>query len=135
MRLTQYRIYFEFCPTEVTESLKIVAHCGLHRHLLFFEFATRNTVNNVLLAEQFSNPDAAFTICGTARLNFAQITHSFAQVFIGQLISRFIFGPVSVAFGMMDKQRTLFWHGMEVTENSRRSTLRLQKLPVTSSQS
>jgi hypothetical protein len=62
MRLTQNRIYSEFCPTEVTESLKIVAHCGLHRHLLLFEFATRNKVNNVLLAERFSNPNAAFTI-------------------------------------------------------------------------
>jgi hypothetical protein len=91
MRLAQNRIYSEFCPTEVAEALKIVAHCGLHQHLLFFEFVTRNVVNNVLLAEQFSNPDAAFTFCGTARLNFAQMIHSFAQVIIGQLINRFTF--------------------------------------------
>ena len=83
MLLTQNRIYSEFCPTEVTESLEIVAHCSLHRHLLLFEFVTRNVVNNVLFPEQFSNPDATFTICGTARLNFAQTIHSFAQVIIG----------------------------------------------------
>jgi hypothetical protein len=91
MTLTQNRIYSEFCPTEVTESLKIVARCGLYRHLLLFEFATRNKVNNVLLAEQFSNPDAAFQICGIALLNFAQSIHSFAQVIIGQLINSFTF--------------------------------------------
>jgi hypothetical protein len=83
MRLTQNRIYSEFCPTEVAEALKIVAHCGLHRQLLFFEFVTRNVVNNVLLAQQFSNPGAAFTICGTARLDFAEIIDSCAQVIIG----------------------------------------------------
>ncbi len=91
MRLTQNRIYPEFSPTEVSESLKIVVHCCLHRQLQLFEFATRNKVNNVPLLGQFSNPDAAFTICGTARLNFAQIIHSFAQVVIGQLINRFTF--------------------------------------------
>jgi hypothetical protein len=83
MRLTQNRIYSEFCPTEVVEALKIVADCGLHRHLLFFEFVTHNVVNNVLLAQQFSNPGAAFTICGTARLDFAEIIHSCSQVIIG----------------------------------------------------
>ena len=42
---------------------------------------------------------------------------------------------LSVFFEIMDKQRTLFLHGMDVTENSRRSTLLLQKFPVTSPQS
>jgi hypothetical protein len=83
MRLTQNRINSEFCPTEVAEALKIFAHCGLYPQLLFYEFVTRNAVDNVLLAQQFSNPDAAFTTGGTARSDFAETIDSCAQVIIG----------------------------------------------------
>ncbi len=83
MRLTQNRIDSEFCPTEVAEALKIVAHCGLYQQFLHFEFVTRNVVNTVLLAQQLSNPDAAITICCTARLDFAEIIDSCAQVIRG----------------------------------------------------
>jgi hypothetical protein len=83
MRLTQNRIDSEFCLTEVADALKIVAHCCLYRQLLIFEFVTLNVVDNVLLAQQFSNPDAAFTIGGSVRLDFAEIIDSGAQVIIG----------------------------------------------------
>ncbi len=81
MWLTQNRIY-QFCPTEVAEALKIIAHCGLYLQLLSFEFFTRNVVDNVLLGQQFSNPDAAFTIGVTARPDFAEIIDSCEQVII-----------------------------------------------------
>jgi hypothetical protein len=89
MRLTQNMIDSKFCPTEVAEALKIVAHYGLYRQLLTFEFVTCNVVDNVLLGQQFSNPDAAFTICVPARPDFAEIIDRCAQVIITQLIKLF----------------------------------------------
>jgi hypothetical protein len=82
MLLTQNRIDSQFCPTGVAEALKNVAHCGLYWQLLSFEFFTCNLVDNVLLGQQFSNPDAAFTIGITARPDFAEIIDSCAQVII-----------------------------------------------------
>jgi hypothetical protein len=82
MWLTQNRIDSQFCPTEVAESLKIVIHCGLYRHLLSFEFFTRNVFDNVLLGQQFSNPGEAFTIGAHALPDFAEIIDSCAQVII-----------------------------------------------------
>jgi hypothetical protein len=91
MLLTQNWMDSEFCTTEVAEALKIVAHCGLYRQLLIFEFVTCNVVGNVLLTQKFSNQDAAFTIGGTALSDFAEIIDSCSQVIIGQLIDRFTF--------------------------------------------
>jgi hypothetical protein len=82
MLLTKNRINSQFCPTEVAESLKTVAHCTLYRQLLSFEFFTRNVFDNVLLGQKFSNPGAAFTIGVHARQDFAEIIDSCAQVII-----------------------------------------------------
>jgi hypothetical protein len=87
----------------------------LHRKLLRFELVTANIFDDVLRSHQFLNRCAANTVGIRARPDLAQKIDSFAQV----IVYIYTFW-LSVAFGIMDKHRTLFLHGMGVTDNSGR---------------